>query len=237
MLLAGCDGTEAADTDPSSGDTRHDDPVWDGDYPEAAWTRACWTVAVGMVDSEILAFDLDSGATCVEQAFSGVDTTDTSNLVRERGEWVMATYDRVVRVRADGSSESVLPLEEYAGPIVAWDGGIAELSPGAGELRWHPTVDDLFDRSEERVSTMWPGESRLTASTEGIYGAWHSTDTIYYFGGGPGWTFGQIALTSWNGWVWGMGFVDGALILQDGTLGTTELGAPTPRGRAACAVE
>lgn len=185
--------------------------------PQDRWSRACWTRYPEEDGTQtIYAFSLESGAACVASRFGPVDDAHWGDLIRYEDSWVFQGADGPLRVHDDGTVEQASWYTEYDGPMVAWQGGFGVMDAREGHFRGYPDWDALAAGSPSTDVLMWPAIETITTDGVNIFGAWHSADYYNFYGGGPTWNAVDVQLEGWNGWILGLGSVDGELIVTDG---------------------
>ena len=126
----------------------------------------------------------------------------------------------------DGSWD-VAPI--HCSGVASWKHGLLVMvdpSEGLGDqLIYYESFEDAKQEGLEQVK---PGKglhlfidlfaSRFTVRGDTLYGAWHSTDSVYVYGLPDGTQEGVIHLEGYDTWVWGVSVTDdGLLVLSDGS--------------------
>lgn len=186
-----------------------------------AESRYCLTFALpdGFHDTTLAVLGLDSGRLCdLAEVPPELGTGNPSGSIGWRGEILyVCTVEGLVRVSLlDGGTER-LPISCEA--IAANDGALfvmrsfANASPDhpPGEVRVYASYDDLRAADAE-TSYVLQTASRLSATDDRLYAAWHSTHTVESVDPTTGAQLALIELEAYDDWV------NGFSVLEDSSL-------------------
>lgn len=189
-----------------------------------AESRYCLTFGLpdGFHDTTLAVLGLDSGRLCnLAEVPPELGTGNPSGSIGWRGEILyVCTEAGLVRVSLlDGSTER-LPIACEA--VAANDGALFVMRSFAdatadhppGEVRVYASYDDL--RADDAATTyVLQTASRLSATDDRLYAAWHSTHTVESVDPTTGAQLALIELEAYDDWVNGFSVVeDGSLVVN-----------------------
>ena len=197
-----------------------------------AETRYCLTLvrAEGSDETNLAVLGLDSGQLCdLFEVPQSIGTDGNPNSIGDdgnagsigwRGEIVyVCTEGGLFRLSLRDGGAELLPVSCQA--VAANDGAIfvmrsfADASPEhlPGEVRAYASYEDLRAARADSVYGL-PVNSRLTASDDRLYGAWHSTNTIDSVDVATGAHLDPIVLDSYDDWVNGFSVAGEDLVVN-----------------------
>jgi hypothetical protein len=210
-----------SDTGSSTGqDTESDtgvDTGYDTNVPTSGSTW-CWLVAPRDGMLAVIQVDMDTGYWFERDAFgTGINESfDTGGLARVGNTLVMAGYtgNEFSWVEADMDAKQVT-IGNDAGHVVSVATDGTRILSFCGEhglsLCTYTNFAALNSGNPSGVLENVVGVTRIGATSDRIYGAWHSTDSIKVFDSADGTLLNTVVLEGWDDWIWGISVVGNVL--------------------------
>jgi hypothetical protein len=181
-------------------------------------------------DGSIALLGLDSGRVCPLMETTALLSSADTHSIAWRGEVLYAcTEDGLVRISLrDGASEAVqLPCEAVADAdgellvMASFRDPLAFDAASSGAVWAYPDYLALLGGTIDRMYEL-SSSTRMTASRDRLFGAWHSTDTVEVRELPSGGTLDPLHLEGYDDWILGMAATDdGELVVSGPDWGRT----------------